>query len=88
MIALLFGLGVLAAVSFGFSATEVIAFGIALNLVAGVSTLLVWVSLAGNNFAWASATTAVLVLLGAAVLQIVATIGIGDHRREPATATG
>lgn len=31
--------GVLAAVSFGFSATEVIAFGIALNLVAGVSTI-------------------------------------------------
>lgn len=33
--------GVLAAVSFGFSATEVIIFGIALNLVAGVSTILV-----------------------------------------------
>ncbi len=32
--------GVLAAVSFGFSATEVIMFGIALNLVAGVSTIL------------------------------------------------
>ena len=32
--------GVLAAVSFGFSATEVIAFGIALNLVAGVSTII------------------------------------------------
>ncbi|WP_345542467.1 MFS transporter [Microbacterium jejuense] len=31
--------GVLAAVSFGFSANEVIAFGIALNLVAGVSTI-------------------------------------------------
>ena len=31
--------GVLAAVSFGFSATEVIVFGIALNLVAGVSTI-------------------------------------------------
>lgn len=31
--------GVLAAVSFGFGATEVIAFGIALNLVAGVSTI-------------------------------------------------
>jgi UMF1 family MFS transporter len=31
--------GVLAAVSFGFSATEVIIFGIALNLVAGVSTI-------------------------------------------------
>lgn len=32
--------GVLAAVSFGFTATEVIIFGIALNLVAGVSTIL------------------------------------------------
>ncbi len=32
--------GVLAAVSFGFGATEVILFGIALNLVAGVSTIL------------------------------------------------
>lgn len=32
--------GVLAAVSFGFGATEVIAFGIALNLVAGVSTII------------------------------------------------
>ena len=32
--------GVLAAVSFGFSATEVIVFGIALNLVAGVSTII------------------------------------------------
>jgi UMF1 family MFS transporter len=32
--------GVLAAVSFGFSATEVMLFGIALNLVAGVSTII------------------------------------------------
>ena len=32
--------GVLAAVAFGFSATEVIIFGIALNLVAGVSTII------------------------------------------------
>lgn len=32
--------GVLAAVSFGFTATEVIVFGIALNLVAGVSTII------------------------------------------------
>ena len=32
--------GILAAVSFGFSATEVMIFGIALNLVAGVSTIL------------------------------------------------
>ncbi len=37
-------------------------------LVAGVSTLLVWVSLAGNSFAWASATSVGLVLLGALLL--------------------
>ena len=37
-------------------------------LVGGVSTLLVWVSLAGNQFGWASATTAVLVAAGAAML--------------------
>ncbi|MGY2700441.1 MDR family MFS transporter [Nocardioides sp. HB32] len=37
-------------------------------LVGGVSTLLVWVSLAGNSFAWASATTAVLVVLGLLML--------------------
>ena len=33
-------------------------------ITAGVSTLLVWVSLAGNQFAWGSATTVVLVGLG------------------------
>jgi EmrB/QacA subfamily drug resistance transporter len=41
-------------------------------LVAGVSTLLVWVSLAGNDFAWASATTVVLVAVGV-VLLVAAT---------------
>lgn len=37
-------------------------------LVAGVSILLVWVSLAGNQFAWASLTTALLVPGGLLVL--------------------
>jgi hypothetical protein len=41
-------------------------------IVAGVSILLVWVSLAGNQFAWASATTVVLVALG--VLVILAAV--------------
>ena len=37
-------------------------------LVAGVSILLVWVSLAGTSFAWASATSAVLVVIGLLVV--------------------
>jgi EmrB/QacA subfamily drug resistance transporter len=37
-------------------------------IVSGVSALLVWVSLAGNQFAWGSATSAVLVVLGVALL--------------------
>jgi EmrB/QacA subfamily drug resistance transporter len=37
-------------------------------LVAGVSVLLVWVSLAGNNFDWVSATSGALVALGAVLL--------------------
>ncbi len=37
-------------------------------LVAGVSILLVWVSLAGTSFAWASATSAVLVVVGLLVV--------------------
>jgi EmrB/QacA subfamily drug resistance transporter len=37
-------------------------------IMAGVSTLLVWVSLAGSSFAWASVTTAVLVAGGLALL--------------------
>ncbi|CAI9399213.1 Putative multidrug resistance protein MdtD [Nocardioides sp. T2.26MG-1] len=39
-------------------------------IVAGVSILLVWVSLAGNQFAWASTTTAVLVAVGVVVLVL------------------
>lgn len=41
-------------------------------IVAGVSILLVWVSLAGNNFAWASVETVVLVAAG--ILVIAAAI--------------
>ena len=37
-------------------------------LVAGVSVLLVWVSLAGNSFDWVSGTSGVLVVLGALLL--------------------
>lgn len=37
-------------------------------ITAGVSTLLVWVSLAGNQFAWGSATTVALVTLGVLLL--------------------
>jgi EmrB/QacA subfamily drug resistance transporter len=37
-------------------------------IVGGVSLLLVWVSLAGNTFAWTSTTSALLVLAGLAIL--------------------
>lgn len=37
-------------------------------IVAGVSTLLIWVSLAGNNFAWGSATSFGMIALGLALL--------------------
>jgi EmrB/QacA subfamily drug resistance transporter len=37
-------------------------------IVSGVSALLVWVSLAGNDFAWVSATSALLVALGLVLL--------------------
>ena len=37
-------------------------------IVAGVSILLIWVSLAGNQFAWASTTSALLVVAGLAVI--------------------
>lgn len=49
-------------------------------IIGGVSILLVWVSLAGNQFAWASATTAVLVAAGvvtiAAALYVEAKVAI------------
>ena len=37
-------------------------------IIAGISTLLIWVSLAGNNFAWASTTTVVMVVGGLLIL--------------------
>ncbi len=37
-------------------------------LMGGVSTLLIWVSLAGNQFAWKSGTSALLVIAGVAVI--------------------
>ena len=37
-------------------------------IVSGVSVLLIWVSLAGNEFAWASGTTALLVGIGVLIL--------------------
>ncbi|MBZ5735167.1 MFS transporter [Nocardioides sp. TRM66260-LWL] len=51
-------------------------------IMAGVSILLVWVSLAGNQFAWASATTAVLVVAGVVVL-VAAMVVEGRVAREP-----
>jgi EmrB/QacA subfamily drug resistance transporter len=39
-------------------------------LMGGVSVLLVWVSLAGNNFAWGSSISVLLVLLGLALLAV------------------
>ena len=40
----------------------------AILIAGGVSTLLIWVSLAGHNFAWGSFTTAWMVALGVALL--------------------
>lgn len=39
-------------------------------IVAGVSILLVWVSLAGDQFAWASTTTAVMIVAAALVIGV------------------
>jgi EmrB/QacA subfamily drug resistance transporter len=39
-------------------------------IVSGVSALLVWVSLAGNQFAWLSATSGVLITLGLVLLAL------------------
>jgi EmrB/QacA subfamily drug resistance transporter len=48
---------------------------------AGVSSLLIWVSLAGQQYAWVSWQTAVLVALGAAL--IVAAIAVERRAPEP-----
>lgn len=50
-------------------------------LAAGVSALLIWVSLAGKNFDWASWQTAALV--GGGVLLLVATVLVERRSREP-----
>jgi EmrB/QacA subfamily drug resistance transporter len=50
-------------------------------LAGGVSSLLIWVSLAGQQYAWASAQTAVLVALGIGL--IVAAVLVERRVREP-----
>jgi len=55
-------------------------------IVSGVSVLLIWVSLAGNEFAWASATTALLVGIGAAILVAAAYVEL-RVAREPVIPT-
>ena len=50
-------------------------------IASGVSVLLVWVSLAGSRFDWASATTALMV--GAGVLLLVAAVGVESRVAEP-----
>ncbi|WP_433506791.1 MFS transporter [Pseudonocardia halophobica] len=64
------------------AATSGLALGVGYT-VAGIGPLLMGVLVDLTH----GYTAALLVLLGAAVLQIVATIGIGDHRREAAAAT-
>jgi EmrB/QacA subfamily drug resistance transporter len=50
-------------------------------ITAGVSVLLIWVSLAGQNFDWASVTTAWMVALG--VLLLAASVLVETHAKEP-----
>ena len=50
-------------------------------IVGGVSVLLIWVSLAGQQFAWVSVPTAALVLIGAALL--VAALSVESRVAEP-----
>lgn len=45
-------------------------------IVGGVSTLLIWVSLAGNEFAWGSRTSAVLIALGLATLAVAVVVEV------------
>ncbi len=45
-------------------------------IVGGVSTLLIWISLAGNEFAWRSGTSAALVVLGLVTLAVAAYVEI------------
>jgi EmrB/QacA subfamily drug resistance transporter len=53
----------------------------ALLITGGVSTLLIWVSLAGNQFAWGSVTTAWMVALG--VLLLAAAVVTEVRTAEP-----
>jgi EmrB/QacA subfamily drug resistance transporter len=53
----------------------------ALLLTGGVSTLLIWVSLAGHDFDWASVTTAWMIALG--VLLLVAAVVTEMRAKEP-----
>jgi EmrB/QacA subfamily drug resistance transporter len=55
-------------------------------IVSGVSALLVWVSLAGNDFAWISGTSAVLVTLGLLLLAIALHVEM-NVAREPVIPT-
>ncbi len=50
-------------------------------LTAGVSVLLIWVSFAGKNYAWLSASTAVYLVSGLALL--VATVYVESRAKEP-----
>lgn len=53
----------------------------ALLIVAGVSVLLAWVSLAGHQFDWASATTAAM--LGAGIALLVGAVAVERRVAEP-----
>ena len=55
-------------------------------IVSGVSALLIWVSLAGNEFAWVSGTSATFVGLGVAVLVAAAYVEV-RVAREPVIPT-
>src|SRR3954449_8847588 len=53
----------------------------AILIAGGVSVLLIWVSLAGNNFAWGSVTTAWMVALG--LLMLAAAVLVETKAVEP-----
>jgi len=53
----------------------------AVLITGGVSTLLIWVSLAGHDFDWASFTSAGMVVLG--VLMLVAAVVVEMRAKEP-----
>src|SRR6476469_3070892 len=53
----------------------------ALMITGGVSTLLIWISLAGHNFDWASFTSGWMIALG--VLMLVAAVVVEAKAKEP-----